>query len=264
MPISTQTHGNFDVGELLDHLYAKEAYKPWDRSIGVYHPSSIKGCKRALYYDRISEPPKRIYEAETNAIFEMGHGLHARVQEQYARHPGFQSEVKAHIPELHIGGSVDGVFTVEGWVLEIKSIGEASFRTCVKPKEEHLWQMHCYMMATKVLRAQLLYVNRNNGQKRVFRVQFDQNIWDKILAIIAIVEAAVKTKVPPEQEINKYYCRTCKFLHVCKPALDGKPLNAPLDHYALAAKYAPAIPIVQSVPLARTKLVIRRRPNGNT
>lgn len=271
----TPTHNDFDVGDLLDALYEQEANKPWERTLGVYHPSSMKGCKRALYYDRIvtaDSPvkPVHVFESESNAIFELGHGLHARVQEQYSRHPGFRSEVKINVPELHIAGSVDGVFDVEEWVLEIKSIGDASFRTCVKPKIEHIWQVHCYMYATGMRRVQLLYVNRNTGQKRVFRLQFDQAIWDKVLEVITEVEAAVAALVPPEQEVNKFYCRTCKFLHICKPAIGGKtvkPVNATaLIKRALqkdsetAVAPEPEIPTVPSSSLSpnRAKIIIRR------
>lgn len=208
---------DFSVVELLDDLIQQEMGSEWAREVGVYHPSSVSPstCKRALYYDRTSVTPKPQHGAATQAIFDEGHGTHHILQKRLSRHEGFVDECKIRIEELHVAGSTDGLFRNEDWVLEIKSIGESSFLSLSKPKTEHVWQLHLYMFAMDVPRAQLLYVNRNNGSKRMYQVPFSSETWDAIVTLLGEVEGHVERQEPPARINVPYICRQCKFQEHC-------------------------------------------------
>jgi len=211
---------NFNIAQEFDYLLEMENAKPWTRKIGHYHPSSIRGCKRAMYYDRIGSEPKPRIHADLRMLFDMGHALHGMVQEYLAQIEGFEPEVAIEFEPLNLYGHCDGVFRIQDWVLEIKTVGESVYRTLVQPKTDHIWQIHCYMFALDIPRTQLLYVNRATGATRLFKVEFSNDIWDQIVSIINYVEEFVKKETPPPQEISKWTCRSCKFYHICEPTFD--------------------------------------------
>ena len=213
----------FNISLDIQTLLEEKNNVPWTRQTKKYHPSSIKGCKRSLYYDRIGTSPKACVTPDKRILFDLGHAVHGYVENLLAKFPDFESEVPVSFEPLNIHGHCDGVFRNEDWVLEVKSIGDASFSTLVRPKIEHVWQIHCYMFALDIPRCQLLYVNRSNGSMRLFRVYFDNDIWDQITAVIREVEECVSNKTPPAKEINYFHCSICKFRYTCEPDLRRKP-----------------------------------------
>lgn len=208
---------DFNVVELLEELIEREMKGPWKREVGVYHPSSVSPstCRRALFYDRLGVTPRPQHDLASQAIFDEGHGTHHVIETRLLEHGGFVNELKIRIESLHVAGSMDGLFKNEDWVLEIKSIGESSYLSLTKPKIEHVWQVHLYMFAVDVPRAQLLYVNRNNGSKKMFRVNFSPDTWREITELLREVEGHVERNEPPDRIDVAYVCRQCKFHKHC-------------------------------------------------
>jgi CRISPR/Cas system-associated exonuclease Cas4 (RecB family) len=209
----------FDLGIELEYSYAKEA-KNYSRKLGVYHPSSLhpQACRRALYYDRIGITPKRSSSFKARKLFKLGHIIHDGIQATLEKmFPGFEPEPVIAFEALNIYGHADGVLREKDWVIELKSIGDASYKVLVKPQKKHLWQVTCYMAALDIPRTQLLYINRNTGDMRLFRVRFDVEIWEQIVQIIRETEAAVTEGVAPLGLNKSYTCRQCKFKHHCEP-----------------------------------------------
>lgn len=209
----------FSVLNVLDSLALAEKTKPWTRRLFVYHPSALKGCKRALYYDRIGLPPEDNFRPETHALFNLGHALHEMLQAQLAKWPGFIAEGQADYEPLFISGNFDGVFPEEDWLLEIKTVGHASYTRLTKPPHAHMLQAHCYMMATGVRRIQMLYLDRDVGTRKLYRVLFNEAVWQEVVDIINSVEPFVQRREPPAHEPVPRVCRECKFFNACKPPL---------------------------------------------
>jgi CRISPR/Cas system-associated exonuclease Cas4 (RecB family) len=209
----------FDVDSVITTQYIKENEKPWSRKTGRYHPSAMGGCTRAIYYDRIGEAPVPRIEHRLRALFALGHAVHDSVQASLAEIPGFEAEVPSYDENLRLYGHCDGIFREEDWILELKTIGDASFKTLVKPKQDHVMQLHCYMWCNDIPRGQVLYINRNTGARRLFKVQFDANIWKTIMDKIEYVESCVSNNSPPPQEVSSYSCGSCKFYDTCGPEL---------------------------------------------
>ena len=207
----------FDVNEIIEAQYIKENKKPWTRKTGRYHPSAMGHCVRAIYYDRIGETPVPRIAARLRALFNLGHSAHDSIQATLSEIGGFEAEVPSYDETLRLYGHCDGIFREEDWILEIKSIGESGFNTLVRPKKDHVMQLHCYMWCNDIPRGQILYINRNTGAKRVFKVAFDQKIWETITETIAYVESSIEAGTPPPREESYYSCNSCKFNHVCEP-----------------------------------------------
>ena len=211
---------SFNVLKEIERIDIESNKEPWTRKVGGYHPSSLhpNACKRALWYDRTGEAPKSQIPHDLRMIFDMGHALHDMLQGKLEKEfDSFESEVPVSAPELHIVGHCDGVFRDTDWVLEIKTVGESVFSSLIKPKKEHIYQIHCYMYALDIPRCQLLYVARATGKMRMFKVEFDKQVFDEVLDIINTVEDHIEEGTVPHREVNKWVCRTCKFLHVCEP-----------------------------------------------
>jgi CRISPR/Cas system-associated exonuclease Cas4 (RecB family) len=208
---------------LCDEIVAdfeRDNLKPWERKVGVYHPSALTRCRRACYYDVTSVPPKPRHDAGLLALFSIGHALHDMLQKRLAEmFDDFESEVEVTIPPLNVYGHTDGVLRQREYVVEIKTVGDATYKKLVRPKKDHVIQVHCYMYALNIPRCYMLYINRNTGEMRGFVVRFRHAIWEEALTVIRYVEHYVKAETPPPREINKWTCRSCKFFHVCKPVL---------------------------------------------
>ena len=218
-------HRFFDVDERLNQIFWEELRGPWTRTVGVYHPSSLNParCKRELYHDRIGTQPQPSHRTFMQAIFDEGHGTHNVLQARLSGgHVGFTPECRVTIPDLHISGDTDGLFRVEDWLLEIKTMGDSTFSTAVKPKVDHLWQVHIYMFGMDVPRTQLLYVNRNNGRRRNFKVLFSVDIWEQVLALVAELEGMVERQEEPPMIDDAYTCGSCKFQYHCFAQPDGE------------------------------------------
>ena len=188
------------------------------RKLGVYSPSSIRGCKRALYYSRIGVEPELNWDDEMLALFRLGHIIHDMRQRDFAiLYPGFVPETPVCIEELGIAGHSDGVFVNEVWNLEIKTVGDSTFKSTTSPKKDHKFQATCYMKALGIPRTLFVYINRNNGQEEVYPYSFQPEIWDEIVEIVTGVESKVRAGVPPEKEVSAWKCKRCPYLHACQP-----------------------------------------------
>lgn len=211
----------FSVQEELELLLSRSARAPNDRKTHVYHPSAIGGpCKRVLYYQRIGAPETRVHSTTTEFLFKQGHAIHDIVQDLFENIDDFISEVTVFNEALHLYGNADGLFLKRQWLLEVKTIGEASYRTLVRPQKRHLIQAHCYMYCLDIPRIQFLYINRNNLATRMFRVQFNPALWEEtILPVLQEVEALVQAGTPPPEAGSRYECSRCQFQHVCEPAV---------------------------------------------
>jgi len=211
---------SFDVINALDTLHEEMNKEEWSRKTNVYHPSSLNpgACKRAVWYDRTGEEPESRIPADLRMLFDMGHALHDMIQSKLEKKfDDFKSEVPVNFEDLHIAGHCDGVFYDKEWVLEIKTVGESVYRNLTKPKVDHIYQIHAYMFALDIPRCQLLYVNRATGSMRLFKIKFENSVWEDVLDVIKHVEGHIEKGTEPPREPDKWVCRTCKFAHVCNP-----------------------------------------------
>ena len=212
--------GDFDVVELINYFIIKELQRPWKAKPRPYYPSSFGDgrCKRSLYLHRTGADAEKKHPIKDMLLFACGDAYHEVLQRIMKDHQGIQIEESVKIPDLDISGRCDGVFATEEWVLEIKSVGDSTFRSLIRPKSDHIYQAHCYMWGLDIPRAQILYVNRNDGSLRKFDVFFENEVWEKIVTEINEMDDRVANQDIPDFTENTYQCYGCKFKNVsCHP-----------------------------------------------
>jgi len=74
-------------------------------------------------------------------------------------------EPETNIPELGIVGHCDGIIDRgDGeWVMDIKTINPDLFKSLSEPSLSYIYQVHCYMMALKINRSIILYVDKSSN-----------------------------------------------------------------------------------------------------
>lgn len=229
-------YDDFDVCDEVDRALRLKNKQPWTRSVGVYHPSSL-ACKRNMFYDRRADVPVPITSEELAIIFEIGHATHGWVQNLLQlRDKELLIEEKAQLPTLYVGGTCDGHYVKQGWILEIKSCSPNVFDTLTKPYAYHKEQVHCYMVARGVPRAQIMYVNKATGARKKYNVYYDAVIWQGVLDKIALVETCVEKNELPEREVDYMLCSECKFAYTCNP-FEGTKYER--KHAAVVGQFRP-------------------------
>ena len=120
---------DFNIAEELENRLEAKNKSSWVRKTGVYHPSALSGCSRALYYDRIGEQPVQNIGPKLRMLFGAGHACHDFIQGILSDDgkTEFESEIPVSVKEYDIFGHTDGIYRKKGWVIEIKSISDDGF-----------------------------------------------------------------------------------------------------------------------------------------
>jgi len=208
----------FSVIDIIDeHLLSLNG--PY-RTGGWIHPSSIGKCRRGVYYELMDAPGEMVDEADERKLPEVGNAIHRMVQEWITARTSakeFTSETRMRFPAFKFSFRCDGIFVVKDWVLEIKTISDSAFTALQVPRPQDLGQVHCYMYTLDIPRCILLYVNRNTGEMKEFKVYFSDKIWrDKVLAVLAAVYEHRDKGTRPPRPKSKYECERCKFRRHCE------------------------------------------------
>lgn len=234
---------NADTKDIYDIQSAYEkgrGRRPVDDRSGCLHPSAVGECKRKAYYEYFPHPNLRPVSSKLQGVFDLGHSIHDLIQKKFvpyleASDPGlivnFVSEAAAPsddylLKHFGVGGHTDGVLELRhkkrpGWVqrgvLEIKSLGVSGVGTIKKPKKEHLKQGSLYAFRWDTPIIWVWYFGKDQGVNIVFRTLFDQDLFEEAILYFEEVWDHVQRKVPPEREINTFYCKDCVFRAICKP-----------------------------------------------
>jgi len=189
---------------------------PQIRSVGVVHPSSAHCCRARLYYDLVAEHEvEQELDPALVITFEIGHAIHRICQRALrAAFPNFESEVRVDLPEAFVqGGSADGVLDTGDLrvLIELKTIGDSSFKDLRKPKEDHTVQTAIYATALDTPIIAYLYISKGPSHPmKEFVVPYDGAIYRKwLLEKVAPIDEALSAGKPPVADAKKYECEEC-------------------------------------------------------
>jgi CRISPR/Cas system-associated exonuclease Cas4 (RecB family) len=209
-------------------------------SPGVFHPSELGGCTRALFYSFTGATGKSKETPQGAMILWHGETIHSMLQELLKSIYGdrFQAEVACKTDDP-IEGHCDGVIVLNSkhvsgpkkgepirFGVEIKSTKQSKFKKWKKePDPAHRIQAMAYMVALKLDFMHIVYYNKNDEiedtadpmlQMKEFKIEFDQGVWTMVQNKMATVKEAAQRESPPPQEISPL-CHWCKYFHICKP-----------------------------------------------
>lgn len=259
------------------------------------HPSEIckkDWCPRSSWYTIKGYP--RIEESfsfQRLNVFEEGHQIHRKWQ-NWLEEAGVM--VKAELPisdEDHLLlGHADGHVNIEGkdMLIEIKSVGVGTFRfenyelfkECEgngdemwkrlrQPFPSHVRQAMLYMHATGIHNLVFLYEWKPTQDVKEFKVSFQPELVEGILATCAMVKKCVQSGIPPmrptwvENADNKT-CKSCPYRETCwRNDESGDTPSADTDGQ-VQSEVRPAREARGSDPRDTSvpRRVVRRQPDG--
>ena len=174
---------------------------------GRFRPSMIGNpCQRAQVLSYLGVPQRASVEVYTQ-MADAGSWLHYKWQAE-GLSAGWLTgvEVQIEIPEWGLRGSVDGIMS-DGSIFEAKTLGNDKYygRRGTKPVSEwddpvleHVRQVDAYMYATGSHAASLVYINRDSGAFREFRVLRDTNRMASLSHFIQEMIAMIDSQKIPD------------------------------------------------------------------
>lgn len=224
------------VVEALDKAISNALRRDDDRlTIGVYRPSLLPACLRRqfLAYRRGFPPPSE----EKVGIFKIGEIFHGFLYETLRRsepeikvkgsEAGFSILLPAPEGEgedfIQITGRADLIVKVDGesdgdgeYVVEVKSIKHLP----EAPLRHHVFQLQFYLAGYRLRRGFLVYLEKQALRHRIFPVDFDPEVFRRLLERALSLHKALVEGKPPEPDPEAWECPYCEFLGECDY---GKP-----------------------------------------
>lgn len=183
---------------------------------GSWSASSAGSCirKQQFVYLGKKKPP---LDTKTLNIFRNGDYMHLRHQVAGIE-MGYLNdvEVRVELKEYHVRGTVDGVCS-DGQVAEFKSMNSYGFDNLLGPREDHLRQVHAYMLALDTKGARILYENKNSQEIKEFDIDFDDAISNLNIREWKHAQEGIETRhLMTALPITSQECRWCPFKRDCR------------------------------------------------
>ena len=214
-------------------------------------PSSMYGCERMLFFQRVHGGSQNGEQSEVNLIeiCQSGTDRHLDIQHIVERMEGVEcldleevvkeanqkgikteflgwnedhTEARCKNDELSIFFQPDGVIRFMGKevILEVKTESTYQFSNRYEPKEDHKWQATSYGMGLGIDYVLFLYEDRNFCKKKLYLWKITDEMKERVKAKIRTVNTACKTGIPPEKNEDK--CTYCKYKNECSLVDAGK------------------------------------------
>ena len=218
---------------LAEHLRGLNE-QPNNRRQGIYSPSSISKCERALFYNRTNVPQRPVIDPKTRFNFDIGHAVH-KLLNRYVTEamPGIaEVEIDAAIEQYHILGELDLQILVSPGghakrIVDFKTIKSTKFSELRQPRidktgivspvsmTDYVWQLHSYMAAKNCPLGTLFYVNKDTAEWFEARMTFSHAVWERIEQRIMYIETCIDMGTPPPRTKNTFFCGSCAWHYTC-------------------------------------------------
>lgn len=214
-------------------------------------PSSMYGCERMIFFQRVHSGSLNGEQSEVNLIeiCQSGTDRHLDIQHiveemdgvecldleemvKEAQAKGIKTEFvgwnedhtegRCKNDELSIYFQPDGVLKYKGKdiIFEIKTESTYQFNNRYEPKEDHKWQATCYGMGLGIDYVLFFYEDRNFCRKKAYLWKITEEMKEAVLNKIRTVNEGVKTGIPPVKNDSK--CTYCKYKNECALVDAGK------------------------------------------
>lgn len=214
-------------------------------------PSSMYGCERMIFFQRVYGGSQSGEQSEVNLIeiCQSGTDRHLDIQHiveemngvecldleemvkeaqakgiktEFAGWNADHTEGRCKNDELSIWFQPDGVIRYKGKdiILEIKTESTYQFSNRYEPKADHKWQATCYGMGLGIDYILFFYEDRNFCKKKPYLWKITDEMKQAVLNKIRAVNSACKTGIPPEKDDSK--CTYCRYKNECALVDAGK------------------------------------------
>jgi len=209
-----------------------------DRIIGVYYPSELPWCLRKIYYDYTIGKDK---DLESKLVMISGTLMHSFISDvlKFAKSEGIdaQSEVEYEyeIPvennkvagswkkpaggvfSIKISGRADNVILLKSendentYVVEVKSKSKLPD----EPRVEHIMQLNFYLHFNPGAKGYLLYITRDGFNMRAFEVNYNEDLFKKLVDRAIILHNHIINNTLPDAEYWHGECLKCPYRNIC-------------------------------------------------
>ncbi len=213
-----------DFNEMLSNYLRRES-RP--RTAGKYYPSESGSCMRKTWY---SYKMPREADKELVKFFEAGNLVHELVADviKSDKNPGIdllatESPMFISHNDFVISGRMDDILLVRVdskiYILEVKSVSSLNY--CKEPKKPHIAQLQLYMHSSGIHDGLILYIERNNLQSAVFKINYEPDVVKATLERFAKLNVHLRTEKLPEPEARierkelGWQCDKCQYKKEC-------------------------------------------------
>lgn len=217
-----------------------------------YRPSSMYGCERMLFFQRVHSRGKGLREdidVKLTEICDSGTDRHLRIQHlvedmegvtcldleeivKEAQQQGINTEfvgwnsdhteARCKNEDLSIWFQPDGVIRFKGKdvLLEIKTESTYKHSQRYEPELNHKYQATCYGMGLGIDYVLFFYEDRNFCSKKAYLWKITPEMKERVISKIKLVNKHVAAGTPPEKDEEK--CTYCEYKKECKMVEEGK------------------------------------------
>ena len=191
-----------------------------DRIIGKYYPSELPWCLRKIYYDYTIGKDK---DLESKLVMVSGTLMHSFISDvlKFAKSEGIdaQSEVEYEYEKdgVVISGRADNVILLKSendnntYVVEVKSKSKLPD----EPRIEHIMQLNFYLHFNQDAKGYLLYITRDGFNMRAFEVNYNEELFKKLVDRAVILHNHIINNTLPDAEYWHGECLKCPYRNIC-------------------------------------------------
>lgn len=207
--------------ELREAIKEDLSREPHERRDHVFYASEAGYCPRKIFYSFMNKKPS----TGASGTFKIGDLLHEFIQDVMGKSSKISyKKVEAErtimiwTPEFNISGKIDVYGIKEDGsrdVYELKSRSPVYWDKFTKPYDTHIAQLQMYLLAERVDYGHLIYMNKNNLDLKIFKVDRDEKLINDILLKFKKVQESIDKGVPPKDKGSSWECRYCPYTEEC-------------------------------------------------
>lgn len=192
------------MDEMEDEIMAK-AYPIEEKAPSAstaFYASEAGGGIRKIWFRRMQEPYTNMLNNRNHMVFGIGEAIHGMIEDIYKKSGKWlATEFRLYDPDTRVSARVDTVIEEDGIPIpvEFKSISHYGWKYIQnEPKEEHVAQIMIYMKAMGAPYGYLHYIDKNSQEQLIWRVDYNSEIYMKLVEKFHAVEDAIATgEMPP-------------------------------------------------------------------
>jgi len=163
---------------------------------------------RKIYFNRTREPFSDPETYQGMLTFDVGNRFHDMIEETYKKAGWWlASEHRLYDPIMNLVGRIDILISEDGDTVpvEVKSASTYAYKKYIKaPGEGHIGQLTIYMKNIGAKHGYLHYIHKNNMEQTIWRIEYDEAVYERWLEIFTQVQSAIDTRTIPMP------CEGCK------------------------------------------------------
>lgn len=191
--------------------------------VPLFRASGMGSCLRKQIFSRLGVARREILDGKTSNVFLTGNFIHLKWQTAGISAGWIkQAEVPVDRVDLGYGGTMDGVLD-DDTGLEIKSINTRGFGMVMdrrKPTDDHMKQVHAYMILKEIDTFSVVYEDKNTQEWKEFRIKREDEYVDAVeTEMVNLTSLWGNQTLPPVKpnclEKTGFEYNGCPFRNIC-------------------------------------------------